>query len=43
MFHITDPEGVLFILIGTAFLLGSIFVANWLAARDKEREDHLHN
>jgi hypothetical protein len=43
MFQIADPEGVLFILIGTAFLLGSIIVANWLAAREKDSEDHLHN
>ena len=43
MFHITDPEGVLFILIGTAFLLGSIIVAYWLAAREKDRENHSLN
>ena len=41
MFHITDPEGALFILVGTAFLLGSIYVANWLADREKDHDDTL--
>ncbi len=43
MFHITDPEGVLFILVGIAFLLTSIFVAHWFASREGDREENLHN